>query len=54
MALRSELLSEISSRVSSRNEFLRVKTSSEKAHKTRSDPNFCKTARSDPNFCVFL
>jgi hypothetical protein len=53
-ALHSELFSEHSSRVSSRNEFSRVGTSSEKARKTRSDPNFRKTAisetRSDPNF----
>jgi len=46
-ALHSELLSEVSSRVSSRNEFLRVGTSSEKAQKTRSDPNFRKTAISE-------
>ncbi len=39
-ALCSKLLSEILSRVSSRNEFLRVKTSSEKARKTHSDPKF--------------
>jgi len=43
-ALHSELLSEVSSRVLSRNEFSRVGTSSEKARKTRSDPNFRKTA----------
>ena len=43
-ALRSKLLSEISSRVSSRNEFSRVETSSEKARITRSSPNFRKTA----------
>ncbi len=37
-----------------RNEFSRVATSSEKARKTRSDPNFCKTAitetRENENF----
>jgi hypothetical protein len=53
-ALHSELFSEHSSWVSSRNEFSRVGTSSEKARKTRSDPNFRITAisktRSDPNF----
>ncbi len=41
-ALHSEFFSEHSSRVSSRNEFLRVGTNSEKARKTRSDPNFRK------------
>ncbi len=43
-ALHSELLSELSSQVSSWNEFSRVGTSSEKARKTCSDPNFWKTA----------
>jgi len=46
-ALHSELLSEVSSRVSSRNEYSRVGTSSEKAKKTRSDPNFWKTTISE-------
>jgi len=41
-ALHSELFSEHSSRVLSRNKFSRVGTSSEKARKTRSDPNFWK------------
>jgi len=53
-ALHSELLAEVSGRFSSRNEYSRDGTSSEKARKTRSDPNFRKTAisetRSDPNF----
>jgi len=40
--LHSELLSKISSRVSSRNEFSRVGTSSEKARITRPNPNFRK------------
>ena len=56
-ALRSELLSEISSRVSSRNEFLRVGTSSEKARITRPNPNFQKTDHSDLFrlvFCYFF
>ncbi len=43
-ALHSELFSQLSSRVSSRNEFWRVETSLEKAQKTCSDPNFRKTA----------
>ncbi len=43
-ALHSEHLTELLSQVSSRNEFSRVGTSSEKDQKTRSDPNFCKTA----------
>jgi len=46
-ALRSELLSVLSSQVSSQNEFSRVGTSSEKDQKTRSDPNFRKTAISE-------
>jgi len=46
-ALHSKLFSEHSSQVSSRNEFLRVGTSSEKARKTCSDPNFWKTAISE-------
>ncbi len=49
-AQHSELFSEHSSRVSSRNEFLRVGTSSEKARKTCSDPNFWKIA----NFSYFF
>jgi len=53
-ALHSELLAELSGRFSSRNEYSRDGTSSEKARKTRSNPNFRKTAisetRSDPNF----
>jgi len=39
-ALHSELLTELSSQVLSRNESGRVGTSSEKARKTRSYPNF--------------
>jgi len=38
---------QVSSRVSSRNEFSQVGTSSEKARKTRSDPNFWKMAISE-------
>ncbi len=52
--LHSELLSEILSRVSSRNEFSRVGTSSEKARITRPNPNFQKTpiteTRENENF----
>jgi len=52
--LHSELLSEISSRVLSRNEFSRVGTSSEKARITRPNPNFRKTpiteTRENENF----
>ena len=43
-ALHSNFFSKLSSRVSRWNEFSRVETSSEKARKTHSDPNFCKTA----------
>jgi len=46
-ALHSELLTELSSLVLSQNEFSQVRTSSEKAQKTRSDPNFWKTAISE-------
>ena len=39
-ALHSELFAELSGRFSRRNEYSRDGTSSEKARKTRSDPNF--------------
>ncbi len=52
-AQHSELLTELLSWVLSRNEFSQVKTSSEKAQKTCSDPNFWKTDISKHFFEIF-
>jgi len=55
--LHSELLTELSSRFSSRDEFLRVETSSEGSDITEIFPKFefrLVSTCSDPNFCKFL